>query len=149
MDFRLTSSVMIENGSIPTKYTCKGENISPPLQWENPPKGTQGFVLIVEDPDAPHKTLDHWIMYNIPASTFEIKEGMVPPDTLQGVNHHGKSAYTGPCPPSGTHRYFFKLYAIDQMLDVPSGASKQEVEQAMQSHILGKTQLMGTYSSNR
>lgn len=148
MNFRLTSKVFKEHQSIPIKYGCNGENISPPLEWEGAPPETKSFVLIVEDPDAPSKVWSHWIVYNIPASIHESKEGKPPKDALEGINDFGDIGYGGPCPPSGTHRYFFKLYSLNRLLDLDQGATKQEVEKAIQNHILKETQLMGTYTSS-
>ncbi len=145
MDFHLTSQAFKGNESIPSKYTCEGENVSPPLRWTGAPQGTKSFVLIVDDPDAPSKTWIHWVVYNIPETISESKEGSAPSGALQGVNDYRSNDYKGPCPPSGRHRYFFKIYALDQPLQLPKGATKQQVEKAMQPHILGKAELIGTY----
>ncbi|MBS0628575.1 MAG: YbhB/YbcL family Raf kinase inhibitor-like protein [Verrucomicrobia bacterium] len=145
MKFSIISPSFKENETIPSKYTCEGINVSPPLNWESAPSGTKSFALIVDDPDAPGGTKDHWVVYNISSTTFSCNENEVPRDALQGMNYLGKTKYTGPCPPNGTHRYFFKLYALKEPLNLPEGATKQEVEQAMESLILDKTQLIGTY----
>lgn len=145
MDFRLTSQVFKEGASIPSKYTCDGENVSPPLKWEGVPQGTKSFVLIVDDPDAPAKVWTHWVLYNIPPTNTECREGKAPSGALEGVNDFGEIGYGGPCPPSGTHRYFFKLYALDQLLSIPQGATKLQVEKAIKPHVLGEVQLIGTY----
>lgn len=142
----LTSKAFREKGAIPEKYTCDGENISPPLRWEGAPEGTKSFVLIVDDPDAPRKTWVHWILYNISATDHECAEGRVPSGAIQGVNDFGQALYGGPCPPSGVHRYFFKLYALNQTLTLSKGATKEQVEKAMAAHILGQAELIGTYS---
>jgi Raf kinase inhibitor-like YbhB/YbcL family protein len=144
-DMRITSSAFNENGSIPSKYTCDGENISPPLHWDGAPAGTKSFVLIVDDPDAPSKVWTHWVVYNISPTTTECKEGAAPAGSSQGVNDFGKAKYGGPCPPSGTHHYFFKLYALDTTLPLTQGATKQQVEKEIKPHVLGETRLIGTY----
>lgn len=141
----LTSQAFNEKEAIPSKYTCDGENISPPLQWEGAPTGTKSFVLIVDDPDAPSKTWTHWIVYNISSGTTECKEGAAPYGSLQGINDFGQTEYGGPCPPSGTHRYFFKLYALDELLTLPQGAEKQQIENKIKGHILAEDRLIGIY----
>jgi len=130
--------------TIPTKYTCEGENISPPLAIDAVPEGTVSFVLIMDDPDAPNGTWDHWVRFNVPATQTRIGEGSEP-EGISGNNSWGTTGYGGPCPPSGEHRYLFKLYALDVMLDIPSGASKSEVEKALEGHVLESTTLMGRY----
>lgn len=149
MDFELSSPAFVAGKSIPQVYTCEGKNISPPLVWEGEPKGTQSFVLICDDPDAP-RLWTHWVVYNIPPISKNLKENIPPkktlPDgTLQGLSDFKSVGYGGPCPPSGTHRYFFKLYALDTLLEVPPSASRQEVEKAMKGHILAEASYMGTY----
>jgi Raf kinase inhibitor-like YbhB/YbcL family protein len=151
MPFELTSTGFVHEESIPSKYTCDGEDVSPPLQWGDPPQGTQSFALIMDDPDAPVGTWVHWVLYGLPADARTLPEGVAPDAELVGGGRHGKSSwgrlgYGGPCPPSGTHRYFFKLYALDAALDLDSGASKEQLLQAMEGHILAQTELMGTYS---
>ena len=148
--FTLTSSAFAEGEPIPVRYTCQGEDVSPPLAWQNAPAATQSFALIVDDPDAPGRTWVHWIVYNLPAETHALPEGVtadtaLPGNATQGRNSWGRNDYGGPCPPSGTHRYFFKLYALDGTLDLPAGASKEDVLRAMEGHILAEAQLMGTY----
>ena len=151
MPFELTSTAFAPGEPIPQKYTCDGEDISPPLQWSDPPQGTQSFALICDDPDAPIGTWVHWVLYNLPAEARALPE-VVPPDAeLPDGSRHGqngwrKLGYGGPCPPSGTHRYFFKLYALDTVLDLAAGASKKQVLQAMEGHILAQTELMGVYT---
>jgi len=145
MAFHLTSAAFKAQGAIPSKYTCQGENISPPLSWEGAPEGTVTFALIVDDPDAPAKTWTHWLLYDIPAESVAIEEGGIPPGALQGLNDFGDAAYGGPCPPSGIHRYFFKLYALNSRLSLPTGSSKKQLEGSMASHIIGKAELIGTY----
>jgi len=150
MPFVLTSTTFTQGKPIPAVYTCTSRDISPPLAWGDPPEGTQSLALIMDDPDAPAGTWMHWVIYNIPAAARGLPEN-IPPDatlgdgSLQGKNSWGRPGYGGPCPPSGTHRYFFKLYALDTMLNLPSGASKQQLLQAMESHILAQVELMGTY----
>lgn len=134
------------NGQIPSKYTCEGEGINPPLTITNIPQGTKSMALIVDDPDAPGKTFDHWIVWDIQPGE-NIKENSVP--GIQGRNSAGKNNYTGPCPPSGTHRYFFKLYALDTMMDIAAGASKNIVEKAMENHILAAGEIIGLYEKQR
>lgn len=153
MPFELTSTAFANGEAIPEKYSCKGEDISPPLAWGDPPDGTKSFVLIMDDPDAPVGTWDHWILFNIPVDMRELPEDLPttgknqdPEAVFVGSNSWGKSAYGGPCPPSGTHRYFFKLAALDTTISLLPGASKQQVLDAMQGHILADAELMGTFS---
>ncbi len=151
MAFELTSTAFGNADPIPTKYTCDGQDVSPPLQWKDPPEGTQSFALINDDPDAPGGTWVHWVLYNLPGSTLSLPEA-VPSDAdhpdggRHGRNSWGRSDYGGPCPPGGTHRYFFKLYALDAELDLAAGASKEDVLGAMEGHILASTETMGVYS---
>lgn len=151
MDIRLTSTAFTDGGTIPKKYTCDGADVSPPLAWDNVPEGTKSFALICDDPDAPMGTWVHWVLFNLPADTRNLPEA-VPPDkelsngARQGTNDFRKIGYGGPCPPSGTHRYYFKLYALDTLLDLPAGASKAQLLKAMEGHVLAEGQLMGRYS---
>lgn len=145
----LTSTAFTNGQPIPERYTCNGENISPALSWGEPPAGTQSFALIVDDPDAPGGTWDHWIFFNISASIRSLPEAFPSGDTfpdgsMGGRNGWGNTGYGGPCPPSGTHRYFFRLYALDEMLAISAGASRGELEKAMFGHILAQGELMGT-----
>lgn len=142
---KLTSLVFKPQGVIPTVYTCDGSDISPPLTIEDVPEGTKSLTLILEDPDAPAGTWNHWIVFNIPSETQEIKEGIPPKGTL-GAGTNGSVGYHGPCPPSGEHRYFFKIYALDTTLDLPKGVTKKHVLEAMAGHIIEEAELMGTYS---
>jgi Raf kinase inhibitor-like YbhB/YbcL family protein len=151
MPFELTSTGFAHEESIPSKYTCDGEDVSPSLQWGDPPPGTQSFALIMDDPDAPAGTWVHWVLYGLPAQARTLPVGVVPDAELadggrHGKNSWGRSGYGGPCPPSGTHRYFFKLYALDTMLDLDPGASKEQLLQAMEGHIVAQAELMGMYS---
>ena len=150
MAFQLTSTVFTQGNPVPADYTCIGRNVSPPLAWSAPPAGTRSFALILDDPDAPGGTFTHWVLYNLPASAAALPENVpaspqLADGSLQGKNSAGRSGYTGPCPPSGTHRYFFKLYALDGPLALQAGANAAGLLQAMQGHILGSTELMGTY----
>jgi len=148
---QITSSAFAQGQVIPAKYTCTGsdseKDISPPLAWGEPPAGTQSFALIMDDPDAPNGTWDHWILFNIPASTRSLPESMSVNSGFPGGNNSwGRTGYGGPCPPSGMHRYFYKLYALDEMLAIAPGATKGELEKAMVGHILAQGELMGTFS---
>lgn len=147
----LTSSAFKENDSIPTVYTCDGKDASPPLSWSGAPGGTKSFALIADDPDAPRGTWVHWVLWNLPATATELKEALpilshLPSGAVQGKNDFGNSGYGGPCPPAGTHRYFFKLYALDALLALNAGATKSQLEAAMKGHVLAQATLMGTYS---
>lgn len=147
---KITSSAFQHEGMIPEKYTCKGQDISPSLKWEGAPAGTKSFVMICDDPDAPVGTWDHWLLFNIPVSVTELNESIPDlPELANGIRHGknswGRSDYGGPCPPSGTHRYFFKLYALDNLLDLKAGADKKAILKAMEGHILAETELMGKF----
>ena len=144
MVIKIASTAFAEGEMIPKKYTCDGDDISPPLQISDVPENTKSLALIMDDPDAPVGVWDHWIAFNIPASISQINEGEEPQGT-PGKNSWGRTVYGGPCPPSGTHRYFFKLYALDTMLDLEPGASKKKVLKAMEGHILAQGELMGKY----
>ena len=144
MALHLTSSAFEHNGQIPKKYTCDGADINPPLAASGIPDGTKSLVLIVDDPDAPMGTWDHWIVFNI-KPVAEVKENSVPEGGVQGINDFKKQDWGGPCPPSGSHRYFFKLYALDTMLDLDGSATKEQVEAAMAGHKLEETELIGIY----
>ena len=141
----LTSPAFQNNTLIPAKYTCQGEDISPPLAVTGIPNGTVTFALINDDPDAPGGTWDHWIVWNIPPDGT-IGQSTVP--GLQGKNSWGRNKYGGPCPPSGTHRYFFKLYALDGKLALKEGARKADVLKAMEGHVLAQAQLIGLYKKS-
>jgi Raf kinase inhibitor-like YbhB/YbcL family protein len=147
-DFTLTSERFAEGQPIPEKYSCKGENVSPALAWSSAPKGVKTFALVMDDPDAPGGTWTHWVLYNIPAGTSSLPEAMpATGDTGEpGINSAGNTYYAGPCPPSGTHRYFFKLYALDTALDFSASPKSADLTAAMQGHILGQAELMGTFS---
>lgn len=141
----IKSSAFSGGDSIPSRYTCEGEDVNPPLEVENIPEGTKSLVLILEDPDAPKKVWDHWLVWNIPPGS-RIEEDSVP--GTEGKNSFGKHHYGGPCPPSGTHRYFFKVFALSDRLDLPGDTGKEELKEAMAGKILAKGELMGLYSRN-
>jgi hypothetical protein len=147
---KLTSQAFQPGDLIPAKYTCAGLDVSPPLTWSDPPAGTRSFALISDDPDAPVGTWVHWVIWNIPPSARALEENLpktasLPDGARQGTTDFKRVGYGGPCPPSGTHRYFFKLYALDATLDLPSSATKKDLEKAMQKHILAQAELMGKY----
>jgi hypothetical protein len=147
MSIELKSNAFVSGQSIPAKYSCTGKNISPPISWSEPPTGTASFALIMDDPDAPGGTWVHWVLYNIPADARTLQEAFSANDPIAiGKNSWGKLAYGGPCPPSGTHRYFFKLYALDSTFSLSPGASKEQLLKAMDGHILAQGELMGTFS---
>jgi Raf kinase inhibitor-like YbhB/YbcL family protein len=150
MDIKITSSAFQDGGLIPAKYTCDGADVSPPLQWDNVPQGTKSIALICDDPDAPMGTFVHWVIFGLPAETRQLAEKVPADKTLpsgarQGTSGFGGVGYGGPCPPSGTHRYFFKIYALDTTLDLPAGARKSDLLKVMQGHILAQGQLVGKY----
>ena len=153
MNWSLNSNSFSEGGTIPEIFTCVGENISPALSWTPPPEGTSELVLIMDDPDAPGGTWTHWILYSIPTETSSLPANIPPdislaspPGAKQGVTSFRRPGYGGPCPPSGRHRYFFKLYALDTKLSLPPGATLQAVLDAMDGHVVANTQLMGLFS---
>jgi Raf kinase inhibitor-like YbhB/YbcL family protein len=139
----ITSTAFNANSSIPSKYTCEGYNINPPLSIGNIPAAAKSLVLIVDDPDAPKGTFDHWVTWNISPGTKSIREDSAP--GVQGTNGTGKTGYLGPCPPTGTHHYHFKVYALDTMLDAKPGSDKKTIETAIQGHILAQGELIGLY----
>ena len=148
---KLTSKAFEHKGIIPSQFTCDGQDISPPLTWSEPPADTKSLALICDDPDAPGKTWVHWVVYNLPPSCRSLPEAVpggkkIAIGGLQGISDFRKLAYGGPCPPGGTHRYFFKIYALNRMLDLESGATKAELERKIKGHILEQGELMGYYS---
>ncbi len=154
MSLMISSTAFSQNGNIPSRYTCEGEDISPPLSWSGVPAGSRSLALIVDDPDAPapaapRMTWVHWVLYNIPPESLGLGEAIhassLPPGTLQGINDWKRTGYGGPCPPIGRHRYFFKLYALDNLLPNLNRPTKAQLEQAMRGHILGQAELLGTY----
>jgi len=152
-DMKLTSNIFENTGLIPSTYTCDGADINPPLSISDVSTSAKSLVLIMDDPDIPEgvkksfgiEVWDHWVIFNIPPDTKEIKEG-IEPKGVMGANTRGNLAYGGPCPPDREHRYFFKLYALDTMLDLQAGSKKKEIEAAMEGHILEKTELVGRYN---
>ena len=146
----ITSSAFGSGEMIPAKYTCDGADFSPQLEWSGSPAGTRSFALICDDPDTPMGTWVHWVIYDIPPTAMMLAEGItrekdLPGGGTQGINDFRRIGYGGPCPPGGTHRYFFKLYALDAMLGLKPGITKDQLLTAMRGHILGEAQLMGTY----
>lgn len=153
MSFAVSTDAFVDQGSIPTKFTCDGQDVSPHLMWQNIPAGTKSLVLIMDDPDAPGRTFVHWIVYDMPATQNELKENTPKTETLaggakQGINDFPRAGYGGPCPPRGhgVHRYYFKLYAVSKKLELAPKASVEEVKAAMEGHIIAQTQIMGRYS---
>jgi Raf kinase inhibitor-like YbhB/YbcL family protein len=152
---KLTSTAFTEGEAIPIKYTCEGDNISPQLSWLDPPKETKSYVLLLHDPDARGgEGFTHWVFYDIPANVNSIRENIPRNEMsadvgIQGRNDSGAMGYTGPCPPAGSHRYFFRLYALWKTLDLPRGASAEQVEAAMAGKVVDQTALMGTYAKAR
>lgn len=149
-EMKIISTSFKEGELIPSKYTCDGENISPQLSWTGAPENTKSFALISDDPDAPAGDWIHWVVYNIPASVNELMEKFtrdttLKNGTLQGTTDFGRVGYDGPCPPGGTHRYYFKLYALDILLEKNAGLTKEELLKAMEGHIIANAQLMGKY----
>jgi Raf kinase inhibitor-like YbhB/YbcL family protein len=151
MAFQLRAKAFEANATIPKKFTCGEADVSPALEWDDPPSGTKCFALIVDDPDAPAGTWVHWVLFNIPGDARELEEG-VPQDpalssgAVQGKNDFGKFGYNGPCPPRGRpHRYFFKLYALDHKLSLKAGAEKPELERAMKNRVLAKAEIVGKF----
>jgi Raf kinase inhibitor-like YbhB/YbcL family protein len=151
MTFEMKSTSFSPGQPIPKKHTCDGPDLSTPLAWSDSPSGTKSFALIADDPDAPMGTWVHWVLYDLPADTRNLAEGIpktetLPDGTMQGRNDFGRIGYGGPCPPTGkAHRYFFKLYALDQKTGLRPGAAKSDLLAAIKNHLLAETQLMGTY----
>ena len=142
---KITSSAFQEGGNIPSKFTCDGSNTSPPLQITGIPSQTKTLVLIADDPDAPSGLFTHWLVWNIPPQTSSIVEGSAPKG-VQGTNDFGKSGYGSPCPPSGAHRYYFRVFALDRELDLRSGAKRRQVDAAIKGHVIAQGELVGRYS---
>jgi len=135
---------------VPSLHTCDGEDLSPPLKWDEPPEGTKSFALISDDPDAPGGTWVRWVIWNIPSTSRGLAQGMaktadLADGTRQGTTDFREIGYGGPCPPSGTHRYYFRLFALDSMLDLPAGAIRTDLDRAMHGHVLAQAELMGKY----
>jgi Raf kinase inhibitor-like YbhB/YbcL family protein len=142
----VTSDAFTDGGPIPSKYTCEGENINPPINIGTIPDEAQCLALIMEDPDATKGVFTHWVMWNIPV-TSKIDENSAP--GTQGSNSYGKSQYSGPCPPSGTHRYYFRIYALSQQLDLAEGAGKEDLVTAMKDYVISTSELMGRYEKHK
>ena len=156
MSLNITSTAFAPNGAIPARYTCEGDDASPPLAWSGAPAGTRSFALIVDDPDAPdpaapRTTWVHWVLYNIPAASAALAEAVksLPEGTREGVNDWKRTGYGGPCPPIGRHRYFHKLYALDTLLPDLQRPNKAALERAMDGHVLAQAALIGTYEKRR
>jgi len=151
IQIKVKSTAFEEGGMIPKRYTCDGMDISPPLAWTSIPEGTKSIALICDDPDAPMGTWVHWVLFNLPPDTKQLSEN-VPPQkklgngALHGINDFRKIGYGGPCPPSGTHRYYFKVYALNTEINLKAGITKTKLQKAMKKHILAEGQLMGKYS---
>jgi Raf kinase inhibitor-like YbhB/YbcL family protein len=150
---KLMSKAFSHMGMIPKRFTCDGEDVSPPLAWDEAPYGTRSFALVVEDSDAPGGSWDHWIAFNIPATHHELPEGMTNHEedwdgTINGMNSWGHLGYEGPYPPSGMHHYHFKLYALNHGLTLPEHASKVDLMKAMRGHVLGEAEMVGCYQRN-
>lgn len=146
---KLSGAAFRQNELIPAKYTCDGADVSPPLMIENVPLQAKSLALIVDDPDAPAGTWVHWVVWNIAPGTKELKENTIPPGAQQGMTDFRKRSYGGPCPPSGTHRYFFKLYALDATLTLGPNTTKSELESAMKGHIISQAELVGLYARRK
>ena len=144
--FAVASPAFANGEPIPERFTVDGANVSPPLAISNPPEGTVTFALVVDDPDAPRGTWVHWVAWNLPATTREISEGSLPAGAVEGRNSWGRTGYGGPSPPSGTHRYHFKLYAVDDWLQLPRSTDKIALIEALEGRVLARAQLTGTYS---
>jgi Raf kinase inhibitor-like YbhB/YbcL family protein len=144
-ELKIASPAFVNNGFIPSRYSCDGNNINPPLEIDNVPAEAKSLALIVDDPDAPVGMWVHWVVWNIDPTTKEIAEDNVPRTAVQGKNDWKRNSYGGPCPPSGVHRYFFKLYALDTRFNLGTGTTKNDLEKAMHVHILAKAELIGLY----
>jgi Raf kinase inhibitor-like YbhB/YbcL family protein len=143
---KITSSAFQEGGDIPSKFTCDGADVNPALRFEGAPAEAKSLALIVDDPDAPVGLFTHWLAWNIDPKTTKIAENSAPPSGVQGRNDFGRSGYGGPCPPSGTHRYYFKIFALDRTLDLKSGTKRADVDAAMRKYVIAQSELMGRYS---
>ena len=147
----LSSTAFADGEAVPQRYTCDGQDVSPPLAWRDAPAGTQTFALVVDDPDAPKGTWVHWVVFNLPASVSRLPEnasgpGALPAGATEGINGWGRPGYGGPCPPSGTHRYYFRLFALDGALDLGPDATSADVARAREGHVLAEATLMGRYT---
>ncbi|EKD43413.1 MAG: hypothetical protein ACD_72C00289G0004 [uncultured bacterium] len=142
---KISSIVFEDNGNIPEKYTCKGESVNPPLSWEGVPVNTRSLALIVDDPDAPMGVFSHWVLWDIPVHVGGVEENSVPVEAVVGVSTSGVNQYVAPCPPSGVHHYRFKLYALDKELFLSIKSTQEDLEAAMDGHILDQAQLVGLF----
>jgi len=150
MEIKVTSTAFEQGGMIPNKYTCDGQDISPPLSWVDVPDGTASIVLVCDDPDAPMGTWVHWVLFDLPPDAQGLPENIPAVENLEnggihGINDWRKLGYGGPCPPGGTHRYYFKIYALDKLMNIPVGNTKAQLLKAMEGHILAEGELMGRY----
>ena len=146
---KITSSAFSEGGTIPDKYAKADQNVNPPLRIEGAPAEAKSLLLIMDDPDAPVGLFTHWLVWNVDPKTTEIAENSVPKGAVQGTNDYPNLGYGGPQPPSGTHRYYFKIYALDRTLDLKPGAKRKEVDAAMRGHVIAQAELMGRYSHKK
>lgn len=146
---KITTPAFQEEGNIPSKFTCDGSDANPPLRFEGAQAEAKSLALIVDDPDAPSGLFTHWLIWNIDPKTTAIDENSAPPNAIQGKNDFGKSGYGGPCPPSGTHRYFFKVFALDRKLELPAGSKRAQLDAQMRGHVIAQGELMGRYSRSR
>ena len=146
---KITTTAFQEGGNIPSKFTCDGADANPLLRFEGVPAEAKSLALIVDDPDAPGGLFTHWLVWNIDPKTAAVEENGAPSNSVQGKNDFGKSGYGGPCPPSGTHRYFFKIFALDRQLDLAAGSKRAQLDAQMRGHIIAQGELMGRYSRGR
>lgn len=146
---KITSPLFADGGLIPARFTADGANVNPPLAISDVPAAAASLVLIIDDPDAPGGTWDHWLLWNIAPDTSSIGEDAIPPGAVAGKNDFGRTVYLGPSPPSGTHRYVFRLFALDRMLDLPAGADRAQLEHAMRGHVVTTAELVGRYKRSR
>lgn len=151
MDLSIRSGAFNQGGMIPSKNTCDGSDVSPPLSWSKGPEGTVSYALVADDPDAPAGTWVHWVLYNVPAAKTSLAENVakvkkLEDGSMQGMNDFRKIGYGGPCPPGGTHRYFFKIYALNEALKVEPGLTKKQLLKEIEGHVLAQGELMGKYS---
>jgi Raf kinase inhibitor-like YbhB/YbcL family protein len=146
---KITTTAFQQGGNIPSKFTCDGADANPPLRFEGVPAEAKSLALIVDDADAPGGLFTHWLVWNIDPTTTTVEENSAPANGIQGKNDFGKSGYGGPCPPSGTHRYFFKIFALDRQLDLAAGSKRAQLDAQMRGHIMAQGELMGRYSRGR
>lgn len=146
---KIKTTAFQQEGNIPSKFTCDGADANPPLRFEGAPAEAKSLALIVDDPDAPGGLFTHWLVWNIDPKTTSVEENSAPSNGVQGKNDFGKSGYGGPCPPSGTHRYFFKIFALDRQLDLAADSKRAQLDAQMRGHIIAQGELMGRYSRAR